>query len=292
MEEAIWQDKITHSKVPWKHKAFNIIYKSDTYWGKAFDVTLLIVILLSILVVMLDSIPAVRDGYGQYLTILEWIFTGLFTIEYILRTMIIEKPRKYVFSFLGIIDLLAILPSFISMFLAGSQYLMVIRSLRFLRVFRIFKMVKYLREIQTLGGALLLSLRKISVFILFVFLLVIIMGSVMYLIEGGENGFDSIPSSIYWAVITITTVGYGDIVPVTMMGKAMASLMMLLGYGIIAVPTGIVTVELAKSARRSEQDLTQVCPSCGYEGHKIGANYCFHCGFDFDKAPKKKKAEQ
>ena len=292
MEENLWRDDITRSTVPWKSKAFSIIYKSDTYWGKVFDVSLLIVILLSILVVMLDSIPRVHNKYATVLTIIEWTFTILFTIEYVLRIIIIKKPRNYIFSFLGVIDLLAILPTFISLFFVGSQYLMVIRSLRFLRIFRIFKMVHFLREIQTLGSALILSLRKISVFILFVILLVIIMGSVMYLVEGGQNGFDSIPSSIYWAVITITTVGYGDIVPVTMIGKAIASLMMLLGYGIIAVPTGIVTVELAKSTRKSREDLSQVCPNCGYEGHKIRANYCFHCGFDFDKIQKTKKAEQ
>lgn len=291
-EDAFWNGEISRSTVAWKSKAFNIIYKSDTYWGKFFDVGLLIVILLSILVVMLDSIPTVREGYGNYLTILEWVFTGLFTIEYLLRIIIIKKPKKYIFSFLGVIDLLSILPTFISLFFAGSQYLMVIRSLRFLRIFRIFKMVHFLSEIQTLGAALILSLRKISVFILFVVLLVIIMGSVMYLVEGGENGFDSIPSSIYWAVITLTTVGYGDIVPITLFGKMIASLMMLLGYGIIAVPTGIVTVELAKSSRRAKEDLSQVCPHCGYEGHKIGANYCFHCGYDFDKVKKTKKAEQ
>ncbi len=291
-EGEFWNGEISQSSVPWKKKAFSIIYKSDTYWGKFFDVGLLIVILLSIMVVMLDSIPMIREAYGIYLNILEWVFTGLFTIEYLLRITIIKKPKKYIFSFLGIIDLLSILPTFISLLFAGSQYLMVIRSLRFLRIFRIFKMVHFLSEIQTLGSALILSLRKISVFILFVVLLVIIMGSVMYLVEGGQNGFNSIPSSIYWAVITLTTVGYGDIVPVTMLGKAIASLMMLLGYGIIAVPTGIVTVELAKSTRKGKEDLDQVCPSCGYEGHKIGANYCFHCGFDFDKIKKIKKAEQ
>lgn len=291
-EDEFWNGEIVKSTIPWKSKAFTIIYKSDTYWGKFFDVGLLIVILLSILVVMLDSIPAVREAYGIYLTILEWIFTGLFTIEYLLRILIIKKPKSYIFSFLGVIDLLSILPTFISLFFAGSQYLMVIRSLRFLRIFRIFKMVHFLREIQTLGSALILSLRKISVFILFVVLLVIIMGSVMYLVEGGQNGFDSIPSSIYWAVITLTTVGYGDIVPVTLLGKGIASLMMLLGYGIIAVPTGIVTVELAKSTRKVQEDLSHVCPNCGYEGHKIGANYCFHCGFDFDNIQEIKKAEQ
>jgi voltage-gated potassium channel len=208
---------------------------------------------------------------------MEWVFTGIFTVEYILRLISIQRPYKYVFSVLGIIDLLAIIPSYLSFILVGSQSLLVFRALRLLRVFRIFRLVHFLSEIQFLSVAITASLRKISIFILFVLTAVVILGSVIYLVEGQTNGFTSIPQSIYWAIVTITTVGYGDIAPVTPLGKFIASFIMLLGYGIIAVPTGIVTTEMAIAARSREQT-NQACPSCGREGHDKDAKHCKYCG--------------
>jgi voltage-gated potassium channel len=281
-----WSSGQPHGEAKWQKKVFTIIYESNTYWGKFFDVSLLIAIILSILVVMFDSIPEIHGQYGSILLVFEWAFTILFSIEYVLRIISIKVPKRYIFSFLGIIDLLAILPTFLSLFFIGTQYLLVIRSLRLLRVFRIFKMIHFLDEIKTLGIALYFSLRKISVFLLAVVLLVIILGSVMYLVEGGANGFDSIPSCIYWGVVTITTVGYGDIVPTTVLGKFIATVMMLTGYSIIAVPTGIVTVELAKSTREREKRLDQVvCNICSNESHEFDAKYCKRCGSKLNHHP-------
>ena len=261
----------------WQQQLQEIIYESNTVAGKVFDVSLLLVIVASILVVMLDSIPSFHRSYGPLLWKIEWLFTILFTIEYILRLICIKKPLRYVFSFLGSVDLLAIIPSYMSIFLAGAQSLLVLRALRLLRIFRIFKLTHFVSEMQFLGVALKGSARKISIFMLIVLNLVIIMGSVMYLVEHGENGFTSIPDSIYWAIVTITTVGYGDISPVTSVGKFIASLIMLLGYGIIAVPTGIVTTEMALAVRKKEQT-SEACPSCGREGHDKDAKHCKYCG--------------
>jgi len=254
-----------------------IIYESNTIAGKAFDVTLLILIVASILIVMLDSLDTWHRKYGDLFLILEWVFTFLFTIEYILRLISIKKPFKYVISFLGIIDLLAIIPSYLSIFFMGAQSLLVLRALRLLRIFRIFKLTHFLTEMQFLGVAVRGSLRKISIFMLIVLMLVVILGSIMYLVEKGENGFSSIPDSIYWAIVTITTVGYGDISPATSLGKFVASIIMLMGYGIIAVPTGIVTTEMALAVRKREQK-NEVCPKCGKEGHDIDAKYFKKCG--------------
>lgn len=264
-------------KRSWQARLHQTIYESTTTAGKLFDVALLVLIFASILIVMLDSVPSWHQRYGDVFYMLELAFTGLFTIEYLLRLISIQKPWAYVFSFLGIIDLLAIIPGYLSLFYIGAQSLLVVRSLRLLRVFRIFKLTHFLSEMEFLGTAIRGSLRKISIFMLIVLALVIILGSVMYLVEKGQNGFTSIPASIYWAIVTITTVGYGDISPVTPLGKAVASFIMLIGYGIIAVPTGIITTEMARAVKRKDQS-AESCPRCGREGHDRDASFCKYCG--------------
>ena len=261
----------------WKLKLHDVIYESNTLAGKSFDVALLLCILSSILVVMLDSVASYHKKYGEVFFKLEWVFTGIFTVEYLLRLISINQPLKYVFSFLGIIDLLAIAPSYLSVFYAGAQSFLVLRGLRLLRIFRIFKLSHFLSEMQFLGGAIKSSAYKISIFTMFVITLVIILGSVMYLLEKGQNGFTNIPDSIYWAIVTITTVGYGDISPVTPAGKFLASIIMLMGYGIIAVPTGIVTTEMALAVKKRQQG-NDACPNCGREGHDSDARFCKYCG--------------
>ena len=254
-----------------------IIFESNTKAGKAFDVALLVSILLSIAIVMADSVDRLHNKYGNAFYIIEWFFTILFTIEYVLRLLSVKKPIAYTFTFFGIIDLLSIAPTYLSVLFAGAQSLLVLRALRLLRVFRIFKLSHFLAEMSFLRTAISASLCKIGIFISFVIILVIILGSVMYLVERGENGFNSIPDCIYWAIVTITTVGYGDISPVTPMGKFVASLIMLLGYSIIAVPTGIVTTEMAIAARNKQQK-HEACPNCGREGHDNDAAFCKYCG--------------
>ena len=261
----------------WKNRLHEIIFEQNTRAGKLFDVGLLVAILMSILVVMLDSIIPLHIKYGQLFLVLEWGFTILFTIEYLLRIISVKSPIKYLTSFMGIIDLLAIIPTFLSVIIAGSQSLLVLRALRLLRIFRIFKLPNFIGEMKFLRHALKSSLRKITIFLLTVLTLVIILGSVMYLVERGQNGFTSIPESIYWAIVTITTVGYGDISPVTPLGKSIASIIMLLGYGIIAVPTGIITTEMAL-AMKSKTESPEVCPNCGREGHDSNARFCKYCG--------------
>ncbi len=262
----------------WRSRLHDVIYESNTSAGRAFDITLLLLIILSILVVMLDSIESYNRKYGHIFFVLEWIFTIVFTIEYILRLVSIRRPVLYMISFLGIIDLLAIIPGYLSILFVGSQSLLVLRALRLLRIFRIFKLTHFLSEMRFLGGAITGSLKKITIFLLVVFTTVIIMGSVMYLVERGQNeDFRSIPDSIYWAIVTITTVGYGDIRPVTSVGKFVASIIMLTGYGIIAVPTGIITTEMTMAIRR-KQEKHEVCPHCGKEGHDADAKFCKNCG--------------
>ncbi|MGB8190488.1 MAG: ion transporter [Chitinophagaceae bacterium] len=270
-------DDYGNKRTNWRDQLHEIIYESNTVAGKLFDVSLLVLIVASILVVILDSMQSWRQEYGGLFNTLEWIFTIVFTIEYILRLISIKTPSKYVFSFLGIIDLLSIIPSYLSIFFPGAQSLLVFRALRLMRVFRIFKLSHFISEMSFLGVAIKGSLRKISIFMLIVLMLVIILGSVMYLVEEGKNGFSSIPESIYWAIVTITTVGYGDITPATTPGKIVASLIMLIGYAIIAVPTGIVTTEMALAARNMRQH-HEVCPRCGKEGHDADANFCKSCG--------------
>lgn len=262
----------------WRAKIHGVVYESNTFAGKAFDVSLLVFILASILVVMLDSVDRFHARYGDIFLALEWAFTILFTIEYILRLISLQKPWLYVFSFLGVVDLLAILPGYLSIIFAGAQSLLVLRALRLLRVFRIFKLTHFLSEMRFLGGAMRASMKKITIFMLIVLTLVIIFGSIMYLVEKEANpGFSSIPESIYWGIVTITTVGYGDISPITTTGKFIASLIMLLGYGIIAVPTGIITTEVTLALKKKEEH-TETCPVCGREGHDKDAKFCKFCG--------------
>jgi len=253
-----------------------VIFEAHTPAGRAFDVGLIIAILASVLAVMLDSVAWIHERFGGVLLAIEWGFTIAFTIEYGLRLWCIQNTRLYARSFYGIIDLLGILPTYLSLIFTGTQYLLVIRVLRVLRVFRVLRMVRYVGEAQVLMQALRASRRKITVFISSVFALVIVFGSFMYLIEGPENGFTSIPKSIYWAVITLTTVGYGDLVPITPVGQALATVVMILGYGIIAIPTGIVTMELSEASRQAAN--TRVCPRCSVEGHLREAAYCWRCG--------------
>jgi voltage-gated potassium channel len=263
-------------KASWREKLYTIIFESDTPAGKWFDVILIISIICSVIAVMLDSMAEINKAYGSHLYIVEWFFTILFTLEYMLRLLIIGKPAHYARSFFGIIDLLAVLPTYASLLIPGSQYLIAIRILRILRVFRVLKLVEYSNEAQMLIKALAASKKKIIVFVFAVLTLVVIFGSLMYLIEGEENGFTSIPKSVYWAIVTLTTVGYGDISPKTNPGQILAALIMIMGYGIIAVPTGIVTVELAHVRRTSKQNL--VCSQCSSEDHSPDARYCKDCG--------------
>ncbi len=258
-----------------RRKLSDIIFRTDTPLAKGFDVILLISILLSVIVVMLDSVPSIHLSSGEALLICEWIFTILFTIEYIVRIYSTEKRLKYIFSFYGIIDLLAILPSYVSMIFVGTQYLMVIRILRLLRIFRILKLDRYVGASHHLISSIRASKQKIVVFLSAVFTVVVIMGAIMYIIEGHENGFHSIPESIYWAIVTLTTVGYGDISPHTVPGKFVASLIMILGYSIIAVPTGIITAELTRGKRK---DTSIHCKKCGMKGLDNDSNYCKSCG--------------
>jgi voltage-gated potassium channel len=261
----------------WRSKLHSVIFESNTPAGKAFDITLLVTILLSIIVVMLDSVSIYRDRYGDEFFIIEWAFTIIFTIEYVLRLISVKHPLRYALSFLGLIDLLSIIPMYLTFFFEGTQSLLVVRALRLLRIFRIFKLTHFLSEMSFLGTAIRSSMKKISIFMLVVLTLVVILGSVMYLVEDEETGFSSIPASIYWAIVTITTVGYGDIAPVTATGKFIASIIMLIGYGIIAVPTGIITSEMI-TLGRSKKFGTETCPNCGQEGHDANASYCKFCG--------------
>jgi len=264
------------SRVSWKQRLHDIIFEADTPAGKLFNFFLLLLIVLSTVVVMWESIPSSAEDHSQLFITMEWVFTILFTIEYIFRIAVVNHKKRYIFSFFGIVDLLSILPSYLTLFLAGTQVLMVIRILRLLRIFRILKLAQFVSAADVLRVALTSSRHKIGVFLLTVIMSVIIAGTLMYLIEGAEHGFTSIPLSIYWAIVTMTTVGYGDIAPHTSLGQALASLIMILGYGIIAVPTGIVSAEMY-SLRAKEKITTQVCPSCLKEGHDSDAIYCKYC---------------
>jgi voltage-gated potassium channel len=259
----------------WRGKTFEVIFGHETKAGKTFDVLLIFAIMASVAVVMLDSVAALQALHPLFLGA-EWVFTLLFTAEYLLRLATVRKPSSYAFSFFGVVDVLAVLPTYLSLLVPGGQYLIVIRILRVLRVFRVLKLVRYVGEARTLGLALRASRYKITVFLLTVLTIVVVVGSAMYLVEGPEHGFTSIPRGVYWAIVTLTTVGYGDVAPETPMGQALAALVMIMGYGIIAVPTGIVTVELANQAR--QQGLIISCSSCGHSGHDQDARYCKRCG--------------
>ena len=262
---------------PWRFKLHEIIFEADTTAGKWFDIILILSILVSVLAVMLDSVSGIRENYGSWFYRVEWFFTILFTIEYLLRIICVGKPIGYVTSFYGVVDLLAIIPTYLSIILPGSQYLLVIRILRILRIFRVLKLVQYISEARLLRQALRDSRRKITVFLFTVLTMVVIFGSLMYLIEGPVHGFTSIPRGIYWAIVTLTTVGYGDISPQTGLGQFLAALIMILGYSIIAVPTGIVTVAFARAESKAEFK-TQACPRCSAEGHDQDAKFCKYCG--------------
>jgi len=270
------QKSITHNS--WKKKLHEIIYEADTPAGKSFDIILLFLILASIAVVMLESVAEIGNNYATELNITEWVITILFTLEYIARIVIIKKPSEYVFSFYGVIDFLSTIPKYLSLFIVGSHALVALRALRLLRVFRILKLARFIGEGNQLMHALKASRAKISVFLLAIFMLCIILGTLMYMIEGGSGGgFTSIPRSVYWAIVTLTTVGYGDIAPVTALGQFIASIIMILGYAVIAVPTGIVSSEMTKDHKKIHLN-TQSCTNCSASNHRDDADFCYECG--------------
>ena len=259
----------------WRKRLHEIVFESETPTGRAFDVTLIALILISVVTVMLESLAWVRELYGSQLYVIEWGLTILFTIEYVLRFIAVKRPLRYALSFYGIVDLLAILPTYLSLLIPGTQALLIVRILRLLRIFRVLKLSEYTAEGRIITTALQASRKKIFVFLVAVLTIVIVVGSTMYVVEGEENGFTDIPTSIYWAIVTLTTVGYGDLSPKTGLGKFLASIVMIMGYGIIAVPTGIVTAELARAGKPAS---TQVCPECHAEPHDIDAVHCKYCG--------------
>ncbi len=280
------------TKHTWRTKIHEIIYEADTPSGKLFDVILLIAILASIVLVMLESINSFDQKHHLFLDISEWVITILFTIEYIARIVSVKKPLKYVLSFYGIIDLLSTIPKYISLFLGGTQALIALRALRLLRVFRILKLARYLGASNQLASAIKASKAKIAVFLFAVLIAAIIFGTIMYLVEGEENGFTNIPKSVYWCIVTLTTVGFGDIAPSTPLGQFIASFIMILGYGIIAVPTGIVSAEYTKADKNGKKRIsdeehehlktvqlnTQSCANCLAEKHADNAEFCYKCG--------------
>ena len=266
---------------PWRAPLYDVLFEADNNGAAtAFDVCLILAILASVLVVMLDSVETIVERHHQLLLVLEWVFTILFTIEYAVRLAAVQSKRRYALSFFGIVDLFSIIPTYLSVLLPGAQFLVIIRVLRVLRVFRVLKLVRYLGEARTLARALAASRYRIAVFLITVLTLVVILGSFMYLIEGVDAGFTSIPVSVYWAVVTLTTVGFGDITPDTAVGQFLAALIMLMGYGMIAVPTGIVSVELAHAAGRMEAapgPRILVCSGCHSGGHDDDARFCKKC---------------
>ncbi len=265
----------------WKRNLHIVIYGTHTPAGRLFDILLLILIVYSIIIVMLESVPRFDAEYHYFLNISEWVVTILFSIEYILRIICIKRPKSYIFSFFGIIDFLSTVPKYLSYFLIGSQYFTAFRALRLLRVFRILKLARFVGESNNLIKSLKASRTKILVFVFFVLVVSVLLGTLMYLIEGPEHGFNSIPHSVYWTIVTLTTVGYGDISPETPLGQLIATLIMIIGYGIIAVPTGIVSAEYASSKNKEQEiDAGRSCPNCSAEIHRADAHYCRKCGYD------------
>jgi len=265
----------------WKRKLHTIIYGTHTPAGRLFDILLLVLILYSIVIVMLESVPRIDSKYHQFLNISEWVVTILFSIEYILRIICINRPSKYIFSFFGIIDFLSTIPKYLSLLFVGSQYFTAFRALRLLRVFRILKLVRFVGESNNLVRAMRASRTKIFVFVFFVLIISVLLGTLMYLIEGPEHGFNSIPHSVYWTIVTLTTVGYGDISPETPLGQLIATLIMIIGYGIIAVPTGIVSAEsVSEKNKETAIDEGKSCPNCSAEIHRSDADFCRKCGYD------------
>lgn len=273
----------TQHNTSWRGKLHEVIYEADTPAGKLFDVVLLIVIIMSIILVMLESIEQIGTQYFVLLDTLEWIITILFSLEYMARIICVKKPSAYIFSFYGMVDLLSTIPKYLSLFVVGTHSLVALRALRLLRVFRILKLTRFISESTNFDRALKRSRVKIAVFLSFVLVLCVILGTVMYLVEGEqESGFTSIPRSVYWAIVTLTTVGYGDIAPSSALGQFIASLIMILGYGIIAIPTGIVTSEMTKKERDNIPNNTQSCPNCMESYHSDNAQYCHKCGQGLD----------
>lgn len=264
-----------------KAKLNEVIFGTDTPAGKNFDVVLILFILASVVVLMLESLEALSPSYMTHLRVAEWFFTIIFTIEYMVRFYCSPRPFKYASSFYGVIDLLSILPSYLSLIFPGANYLLIVRLLRVLRVFRVLKLIRYLSEANVLLRSMMMARRKIMIFFFSVLILSVIFGSLMYVVEGPKNGFTSIPMSVYWTIVTITTVGYGDIVPLTVLGKFIASLAMLTGYSIIAVPTGILTAELSQEMQREKN--RRVCNSCFHSGHDADARFCSRCGAQLNK---------
>ncbi|WP_336069055.1 ion transporter [Mesoflavibacter sp. CH_XMU1404-2] len=273
----------------WKEKLHEIIYEADTPAGKLFDIILLLLIITSIILVMLESVTSFANQHLEFLDTAEWIITILFTIEYIARVIVVNQPKKYIFSFYGIVDFLSTIPKYLSFFILGSHSLIALRALRLMRVFRILKLARFVGESNNLMKALRASRAKIAVFVFFVLIICIILGAIMYIVESGQDsGFTSIPRSVYWAIVTLTTVGYGDIAPATALGQLISSIIMIIGYGVIAIPTGIVSVEYAKSTSTEEnttkniqEDIhlnTQTCSNCHETDHDDDANFCKTCG--------------
>jgi len=266
---------------PWRVRLHEIIFEADDRAGKLFDVVLIVAILASVVVIILDSVQSIRDGYHALFIGLEWFFTILFTVEYVLRLICVRKPLRYVFSFYGIVDLLSILPSYVGLFLPGAQNLMVIRMLRLLRIFRVFKLVRFLGEAEALRHAFYTSRHKLAVFLTAVLIIVTIMAAAMHVVEtrAGNEQFSSLPQAMYWAVVTMTTVGYGDITPITVVGKFLSATMMLIGYSMIIVPAGILSAEIVvETQRHAKRSTTQHCPSCSRDSHEYDAIFCKFCG--------------
>jgi len=270
----------TPKETSWKTRLHDVIFEADTFLGKFFDISLLILILFSVAAVMIESVELYSIKYKNALTLFEWTITAIFSLEYLLRIISVKKPLKYIFSFYGLIDLISLLPTYLGLFMFSESIssIKTIRTIRLLRVFRILKLIRYVKAANTLKQALIASRQRIIVFLLAVLAVATIMGTIIYIIEDSKDGFTSIPRSIYWAIVTLTTVGYGDIAPQTVLGQFFASIIMILGYAIIAVPTGMVSVELALSEKMN----TQSCPSCSAEGHENNAKHCKHCGAELN----------
>ncbi|MEM9347479.1 MAG: ion transporter [Planctomycetota bacterium] len=266
---------------PWRARLHEVIFEADTKQGRRFDIVLIVAILASVLVVALDSVQSMREAYHGLFLVLEWFFTILFTIEYVLRIISVRKPWRYIFSFYGIVDLLSILPTYVGLFIPNAHELMVIRLLRLLRIFRIFKLVRFLGEADALRRAFYSSRHKIAVFLTAVLIIITIMAALMHIVESNADNpnFSSLPQSMYWGVVTMTTVGYGDITPVTPLGKFLSAIMMLIGYSMIIVPAGILSAEIfTETQRHAKRSSTQHCPSCSRDGHEYDATYCKYCG--------------
>jgi voltage-gated potassium channel len=265
-----------HKLSPWREAMHEVIFEADTPAGRAFDIVLLVSILLSVAAVVLESVAEIRMRHGTALRVVEWLFTIVFTVEYIARLVSVRRPLRYATSFFGVVDFLAIVPTYLSLIFAGAHTMLVIRSLRLLRTFRVLKIVRYIKELRSLVEAVKATRVKITVFLMTVLTLVLIMGTAMYAIEGAASGFTSIPRGIYWAIVTVTTVGYGDITPGTVTGQVIAAAAMIVGYSLIIIPTGIFASELVRVSRK--QITTQSCPSCIREGHDEDAKFCKYCG--------------